>query len=147
LAYPQTGWDPVRGITDDEARAFTRDGGGPKVELVVAELMAAVGGHASASAPIGGVLLPARRAEIDRPRLHPVSPDAAAARLASQLFTPDDDAYPDWLERRRRPVETVRAESLALVRAIAASLPVYELEFASGRDGVRAFVDAVDVTA
>jgi hypothetical protein len=141
-AYPQTGWDPARGISDAEARTLAEAGAGPKIELVTAELVDALGARASAGAPLAGVLLPARRPGAVRATVTPVDPNAAALRIGAELLTPDDEAYPDWLELRRSSVDEMREHAAGIVRRIAAEVPVCEVVFEAGADAAAAVATA-----
>jgi hypothetical protein len=139
LEYPEPGWDPVRGIDEKEARRFAASGGGPKVDLVPSELVAALGGRVLPGGRLAGVLLPARDAALasEEGWVAPASPEPVAERLGGELLTPDDDDYPDWLGLG---AEASALESGAhdLVEDLVRLHPLREVCFSTGRGAARA---------
>jgi hypothetical protein len=131
FAYPQTGWDPHVGLSAEAIATHVAEGSGPKVELVTQELCEVLGADATGAAPVGGVLLPQRGES--PPGVAVAGPAEARAVLLSQVFTPDDDAYPDWLELRGTPREVLWQRTCDLVDALLEEVTALRVSFAHGR--------------
>jgi hypothetical protein len=128
--YPQTGWDPAAGIAPAAARRLAAAADAPKIELVTSELVASMGAAAAAGGPLAGLLLPTRRPDLDRPQVRSGTPDRAARLLLDQSFTPDDDAYPDWLGLRSRPAAELARDAHRLLADLSRAVPVLDVAFA-----------------
>lgn len=131
FAYPQTGWDPRRGLSAEAIATHVADGSGPKIELITQELCEVLGTGATGAAPVGGVLLPARGAS--PPGIAIADPAEARAVLLDQVFTPDDDAYPDWLGLRVTPREVLWQRTRDLVDSLLLEVKALRVSFTHGR--------------
>lgn len=130
--YPQTGWNPVRGISVEEAQVIAGNGGGPKVELVLSEFVSSVGADSAGCAPLAGILLPAWSRDLSRSSVRTVPGEEAAVRLRQEILTPDDASYPDWVGLRRRTSDDIRAGAEQIIRELSTGFPVYEVRFSTG---------------
>jgi hypothetical protein len=138
--YPQSGWDPRRGLDRCTAHRLAARRDSPKLELTAAELVASLGGRAVSGGRLAGVLLPVRDPDMSSAAgaTSPVAAVDATQRLRRELLTPDDGDYPDWLELRRAQPPSLRAGALDLLRRVVSSYPVLEIRFATGQGAARA---------
>jgi hypothetical protein len=131
LAYPQTGWDPDRGLTAAAIAIHVAARSGPKIELVTQELCEVLGAEATGGAPVGGVLLPEHGAPV--PGVAKADPADVREVLMGQVFTPDDEAYPDWLELRATPREILWQRTSDLVDSLLMAVGAFRVSFTNGR--------------
>lgn len=151
--YPQTGWDPVTGLTDADLAAMIPARDGPKVELTTAELVATMGCGAAAGGPVAGILMPRRDGRAIGVSARRADRGRTVDLLLEQAFTPDDDAYPDWLGLRTRSVTDLARGAASTLARLAGDVPRVEVEFADARslgarlpDVLRAAVSGREVT-
>jgi hypothetical protein len=144
FAYPQAGWDPASGISDEAARRLARGPQGPKLELIPSELSGALDTTVVDAADLCCVVLPRFDAAAPPVELVLVPDGDAAARVSAQLLTPADDSYPDWLELRRCGHEELAARGSRLAGRMAREARVVEARFSHAAAAAAALADWAD---